>query len=66
MKLDLIINVLVTLLDCVVPVSLAMLKTGRCCFILKYMVLVMYYLVMDFHFGIPGKECKKVPNKYFY
>ena len=39
-----------------------MLKTGKCCFILKYMVLVMYSLVMDFHFGMPGIGCKKVPN----
>ena len=62
MKLDLVINVLVTLLDCVAPASLAMLKTGKYCFILKYMVLVMSSLVMDFHFGIPGIGCKKVPN----
>lgn len=41
-------------------VSVAMFKTGKCCYILKYMELEILCLGMVLHFGTVETECKKV------
>ena len=41
-------------------VSVAMFKTGKCCYILKYMELEILCLGMVLHSGTVETECKKV------
>ena len=40
--------------------SVVMSKTGRCCYILKFMALVIPCLEMVLHFGTAEIDCKKV------